>query len=221
MKNRKCILVVFAVLALLCLGIGYAALSDTLNLGGSISANGTDDSTSTGDQANEYLYLSWAEEMPSGDSLPFDCWVSEGTTGSIYISPIFSDSHQQGDVIGFYLDAEGFSKKGESGTVQTAIAISMGINSTANLTSSYTLTDRNGNEITEDLMTIEVSFKKLEDIHGNKYNDQNKHESLEGLVDGDHMLLIITVTNQKTLLHAEDSYDYNVEVYITATATNE
>lgn len=41
MKNRKSILVVFAILALLCLGIGYAALSDTLVMTGTVLADGS------------------------------------------------------------------------------------------------------------------------------------------------------------------------------------
>ena len=37
MKNRKNVLIVFAILAILCLGIGYAALTDTLTLTGTIN----------------------------------------------------------------------------------------------------------------------------------------------------------------------------------------
>ena len=55
MKNRKCILVVFAVLALLCLGIGYAALSDTLTLNLTINGDGSanNDFVTNEDEENE------------------------------------------------------------------------------------------------------------------------------------------------------------------------
>ena len=49
MKNRKNVLIVFAVLAILCLGIGYAALTDSLTFGGTIEADG---SASTSEDEN-------------------------------------------------------------------------------------------------------------------------------------------------------------------------
>lgn len=221
MKNRKTILTVFAVLALLCLGIGYAALSSTLNLGGNISASGTDDSTPTGDATTEYLYLKWADDtLPSGDSLPIDYSVSEGSTGHIGLSPIYSDSHQQGDLIGLYLSVEGLSKKGESASAQAVFLIELGVEGSADAVATYTLTDQNGNAIAPYVMSIDVTMTKLEDAEGNKYTDPASDE-IEGLKDHDYVLLTITVTNQRTLIYAEDSYDYNLEVYVTATATNE
>ena len=39
MKNRKNVLIVFAILAILCLGIGYAALTDTLTLTGTVKGD--------------------------------------------------------------------------------------------------------------------------------------------------------------------------------------
>lgn len=42
MKNRKNVLIVFAVLAILCLGIGYAALTDSLQLTGTIKGGASD-----------------------------------------------------------------------------------------------------------------------------------------------------------------------------------
>lgn len=39
MKNRRTTLIAFVLIAALCVGIGYAALTDTLTIGGTISAN--------------------------------------------------------------------------------------------------------------------------------------------------------------------------------------
>ena len=39
MKNRRTTLIAFVLIAALCVGIGYAALTDTLTIGGTVSAN--------------------------------------------------------------------------------------------------------------------------------------------------------------------------------------
>lgn len=44
MKNKKSVLICFAILALLCLGIGFATLTDTLTIGGNVTSAGALDS---------------------------------------------------------------------------------------------------------------------------------------------------------------------------------
>lgn len=47
MKKQKIILLVFAVLTFICLGIGYAALTDTLSLSATVSGTGVNDNDIT------------------------------------------------------------------------------------------------------------------------------------------------------------------------------
>lgn len=68
MKNRKNVLIVFAVLAILCLGIGYAALSDTLVINGTISGNSRNNSGSVVDE--EQFDLQWTGTPTATPALP-------------------------------------------------------------------------------------------------------------------------------------------------------
>jgi hypothetical protein len=59
MKNRKTVVVAFMLVAVMLLGVGYAALTDTLTIIGNV----TTDMTAAGDNFNDKIYFSAAEVL--------------------------------------------------------------------------------------------------------------------------------------------------------------
>lgn len=82
MKNRKTVVVAFLLVAVLLLGVGYAALTDALNING--RANVT---TGKAEEAlNEDVYFSAAEAVAAADDDP-----TKGTSGLANTATILTD----------------------------------------------------------------------------------------------------------------------------------
>lgn len=225
MRNRKSILTVFAILAILCLGIGYAALSDSIGLSGWITADGFDDNVIEGDEVDQFITLRWNHVgLPSHAETPEMTIVPEGTTANVNIQPSWDGPHEgYGGTLplkSLIIDVDGLSQKGEYVVVNVDYIVETGIDCKVDANATYTLVDENGNEISTDLMTVEFKHTKLENADGTIY-ERIATDSAVNLVNGDYVLLTIRITNQKTLLYTEDSYKYKLVVTVTGTATND
>lgn len=128
MKNNKFILFIFALLAFLGLGIGYAALTDTLTLNGTVSGTGVS-GTDVESPDEQIFNFDWVE-----DSITVDIVQDGEREKNITVDYTFDD-----DIL--TVTIKNFAIKGENVTI-TIDAIN---NSTYDLCPQFSqMTDQNG-----------------------------------------------------------------------------
>ena len=114
MKNRKSILVVFAILALLCLGIGYAVLTDSIDLTTTLDGQGSD--TKVEDES--LFCISWIKETIFIDTM-------ENGQDPITVTPTYTNSDNNsvnGRTVSIELDMDGFQFAGDQAFVKVEVA---------------------------------------------------------------------------------------------------
>ena len=101
----------------------------------------------------------------------------------------------------------------KSAVINVVYYLAIGTESNVDAVASYTLEDEAGNAIGSDLMSIEFTHTKLENKDGTSYPN-TPSSTCTGLVDGDYVLLTITITNNRGFQEASlGSGNYQI-VYV-------
>lgn len=191
MKNRKNVLIVFAVLAILCLGIGYAALVDELNLSGTVEASSSDSEI-----IDETVFdVDWGTVTPT--------IVKAGNEANIDIDARVTSEPNDTAL----LEVSGLSVAGDKVKVVYEI-----VNNSQVYNASLKLDDTGSVLDTDEHLTVSYFL-------ANSATATEGGKTLE-LLKGAKVYLICEITLNTTFESTELSSDVTLKLKVTATTTN-
>lgn len=184
MKNRKSILVVFAVLALLCLGIGYAALTDTLGINGTAEGN----SSEGADYVDETLFdIEW-------DSTVNPTAVVSGPEGSLLSATAAYDGTDAAEN-NARITINDMIVKNETVVATFTIKNASSEDYIAELSANIVITYQNGSE-----QCLSATYRFIDDGDNlSASHDNDNHQSVV-IKKGGTAKIEVTITMNETLL---------------------